>query len=63
MEKFEDLACTQDDTSTKDLYVDNTFCVMEKEHTQTFLNHLNSLRPTIQLVHHGAGERWESPLP
>ena len=31
-------------------YMDNTFCVMEKEDTQTFLDYLNSLRPTIQFT-------------
>ena len=31
-------------------YVDDTFCVMEKQHTQLFLDHLNSLRPTIQFT-------------
>ena len=31
-------------------YADDTFCVMEKEDTQTFLDHLNSLCPTIQFI-------------
>ena len=51
MEVFEDLALRT--TPTPRIwkrYVDDTFCMMEKKHTQTFLDHLNSLRPTIQFT-------------
>ena len=31
-------------------YVDDTFCVLEREHVQLLLGHLNSLRPSIQFT-------------
>lgn len=31
-------------------YVDDTFGVIKEEHTRTFLDHLNSLSPTIQFT-------------
>ena len=48
MEMFEDLALqrTQVPRIWK-RYVDDTFCVMEEQNTSVFLDHLNSLRPTI----------------
>ena len=30
--------------------VDDTFCIMEAEHVDDFLNHLNDLRPTIKFT-------------
>ena len=38
-------------------YVDDTFCIMEAEHVDLFLGHINSLRPTIR-----AAEGGEPPL-
>ena len=52
-EVFEDLALTCRTTPTPRIwkrYIDDTFCVMVKKHTQTFLDHLNSLHPTIQFT-------------
>ena len=52
MEIFEDLAL-QTATVTPRIwkrYVDDTFCVMEKEYISTFLDHLNTLHPTIQFT-------------
>ena len=51
MEMFEELALRM--TPAPRIwkrYVDDTFCVMEKEDTQTFLDQLNSLHPTIQFT-------------
>ena len=31
-------------------YVDDTFCVMEREHVELFLEHINSLRSSIQFT-------------
>ena len=51
MEMFEDLALrTTARLRMWRRYVDDTFCVMNKQHTQSFLDHLNSLRPTIQFT-------------
>ena len=51
MEMFEDLALrTELAPRIWRRYVDDTFCVMEKEHSEAFLDHLNTLRPTIQFT-------------
>ena len=31
-------------------YVDDTFCVMEAEHVDQFLSHIENLRPTIKFT-------------
>ena len=51
MERFEDLALrTTLAPRIWKRYVEDTFCVMEKRHTQAFLDHLNSVHPTIQFT-------------
>ena len=51
MEMFEDLALrTTLAPRIWKRYVDDTFCVMEKRHTQAFLDHLNSVRSTIKFT-------------
>ena len=51
MESFEEMALrTAIAPGIWRRYVDDIFCVIEKEQAQGFLNHLNSLRPTIQFT-------------
>ena len=52
MEMFEELALR---TATHvprvwKRYVDDTFCIIEKDHVEQFLTHLNNLRPMIQFT-------------
>ena len=53
MEMFEDLALRTASQAPRiwKRYVDDTFCVMEGEHVSSFLDHLNSLRPSINTLH------------
>ena len=52
MKMFEELALRTATTCLRiwKRYVDDTFCVMERTHVHTFLEHLNSLRPTIKFT-------------
>ena len=52
MEMFEELALTTAPHAPRiwKRYVDDTFCIMEAEHVDHFLNHLNDLRPTIKFT-------------
>ena len=52
MEMFEELALRTATTCPRiwKRYVDDTFCVMEMTHVHTFLEHLNSLHPTIKFT-------------
>ena len=37
-------------------YVDDTFCVMERQHVDMFFEHINSIRPSIQFTMDLEGE-------
>ena len=52
MEMFEELALRTAPHAPRvwRRYVDDTFCIMEREHVDQFLRHINNLRPTIQFT-------------
>ena len=52
MEMFKDLALSSalHEPRMWKWYADDTYCIMEKRHTSAFLEHLNSLRPSIQFT-------------
>ena len=52
MEMFEELALRTAPHAPRiwKRYVDDTFCIMEAEHVDLFLSHINSLRPTIKFT-------------
>ena len=52
MEMFEDLALRTASQAPRvwKRYVDDTFCVMERVHVSSFLDHLNSLCPSIKFT-------------
>ena len=52
MEMFEELALRTAPHAPRiwKRYVDDTFCVIEREHVDLFLEHVNSLCPTIQFT-------------
>ena len=52
MEMFEELALSTASYAPRiwKKYVDDTFCIMEAEHVDRFLSHINNLRPTIKFT-------------
>ena len=52
MEKFEELALRTAPHAPRiwKRYVDDTFCVMERQHADMFLEHINNIRPSIQFT-------------